>query len=198
MALEALLIFIKNPQLGHVKTRLAKDLGDEKALEIYHRLLTHTRETAQAVDVDRRLYYSSFVDEKDGWSGTDFNKYLQEGEDLGQRMSNGFRRAFFDGARKAIIIGSDCAQITPEHLQEALEALDGRDMVAGPANDGGYYLLGMKRYIPELFRNIEWSTETVLADTMAIARGMNLSVKVLEKLVDVDTVEDWEQVKDLI
>lgn len=198
MALEVLLIFIKNPQLGQVKTRLAKDLGEEKALEIYLRLLDHTRQQSLAVDVDRRLYYSSFVEEGDDWPSEQFNKYLQEGEDLGQRMSNGFRRAFFDGARKAIIIGSDCAQITAEHLQEAFDALEGRDMVAGPANDGGYYLLGMKRYIPELFRNMEWSTETVLADTMAIARGMNLSVKVLDRLIDVDTAEDWEQVKDLI
>lgn len=198
MALDVLLLFIKNPVKGRVKTRLAKDLGEDEALAIYHRLTHHTRQQAQQVDVARRLYYSDWIEEQDDWAISEFYKYLQEGDDLGARMSNAFRRAFFDGAKRVVIIGSDCAELSAEILNQAFEALEGRDMVAGPANDGGYYLLGMKRYLPEVFRNIEWSTSSVLADTLAIARGMNLSVKVLDTLVDVDTLEDWEKVKGLI
>jgi hypothetical protein len=198
MALDVLLLFIKNPELGKVKTRLAKDLGDSEALSVYLRLVAHTRNQSLEVDVARRLYYSDGIDNEDDWNGDDFYKYIQEGDDLGARMSNAFRRAFFDGARKVVIIGSDCAELSSDILNQAFEALDGRDMVAGPANDGGYYLLGMRKFYPEVFRNIEWSTSSVLADTMAIARGMNLSVKVLDTLVDVDTLADWEKVKNLI
>lgn len=198
MSLEVLLIFIKNPVAGTVKTRLAKDVGDEEALNIYLQLLAHTRSQANEVEVARRLYYSNEVDPNDEWPADLYYKYVQEGNDLGARMENGFRRAFFDGSRKVVIIGSDCAQLTTAHLEAAFEALDTHDIVAGPANDGGYYLLGMKTFTPEVFRNITWSTQSVLADTIATVRKMNKSVKVLETLIDVDTLDDWNQVKNWV
>ena len=186
----ALLIFIKNPIPGKTKTRLAAQFGDDMALRMYARLLEHTRQAAQAVAARRLLFYSDFIDFRDAWPAASFHKHLQAPGDLGERMAAAFNTALVD-ADRALIIGSDCPGISADLLETAFTALDTHDLVIGPARDGGYYLLGMKRLYPALFEHMTWSTDTVYAQTRSRADQAQLKVEVLPVLSDVDYLEDW-------
>ena len=186
-----LLIFIRNPLLGKVKTRLARTVGDEEALRIYHILIEKTRRAALGVQVERWLFYSDFIDTNDDWPEMDFQKKIQSTGDLGERMEQAFRVAFGAGAKKVVIIGSDCPELTGEMLQAAFDKLDGADFVLGPVPDGGYYLLGMKELEPAVFQGIEWSTATVRARTLEKIAAAGKSCALLPLLSDVDTAEDW-------
>ncbi|MBC7776555.1 MAG: TIGR04282 family arsenosugar biosynthesis glycosyltransferase [Phycisphaerae bacterium] len=188
-----LLVFIRNPQLGKVKTRLARTLGDEEALRIYHILLKKTRATALACKAERWLFYSDFITENDEWLRSDFQKKIQHTGDLGERMDEAFKMAFGAGAEKVAIIGSDCPDLTGELLQQAFDLLDSTDFVVGPASDGGYYLIGMKALEPSVFQGIQWSTETVREKTLEKIRVTGKSCALLPMLLDVDTEEDWRR-----
>jgi hypothetical protein len=188
---QALLIFAKNPRLGHVKTRLARELGDEQALEIYHHLLRITRRAAEKVPFQKFLFYSDFVEEYDDWNGETFNKRVQDGATLGERMCNAFQRVFAEaGVSRAVIVGSDCPDLSADLLTKAFLALETHDFVLGPARDGGYYLLGMKQWEESVFQNKRWSTPTVLADTLADLRRLGRSFYLLPVLSDVDQAVD--------
>lgn len=189
--MNALIIFIKNPVAGKTKTRLAKDVGDDKALEIYRSLMTYTRTIAQMVHADRFLYYSSEIVD-DEWGDTSFEKRVQSGNDLGARMSNAFREVLSTND-KAIIVGSDCPQLDLMTISNAYSVLDNHDHVIGPSKDGGYYLLGMKEFNPSVFENMTWSTEFVCAETINRIKSDNKTYKLLEELSDVDYKKDWEQ-----
>ncbi len=189
--MDILLIFIRNPQLGKVKTRLARTLGDEEALRIYHVLLEKTRAAALGVQAERWLFYSDFIDKNDDWPEADFSKKTQSEGDLGERMEQAFRTAFEAGAMKVVIIGSDCPELTGALLQTAFDRLDESDFVLGPVPDGGYYLLGMKELESSVFRDIAWSTETVQARTIKKMQAAGKSCALLPVLSDVDTEEDW-------
>jgi len=186
----ALIIFIKNPELGKVKTRLAKTVGDEKALAVYKALMEHTRKIAEALPVNRRLFYSQFINELDNWSSEKFHKDLQIEADLGNKMATAFHTVFKEN-EKVVIIGSDCASLTPAIVQTAFDKLDDVPFVIGPAMDGGYYLLGMKQFSPEVFRGIEWSTETVCLTTIERINSLNKRYFLLPELSDIDYEEDW-------
>lgn len=189
----SIIVFIKNPRLGHVKTRLAKDVGDKRALEIYLKLTAHTQRVLSAVQyVNRNVYYSEFVDDTDDWSTDTFIKGLQSNGDLGDRIKHAFNEVF-DQNEKVIIIGSDCAQLSANHIQQAIDALDNNNVVIGPSLDGGYYLLGMDSNFQFLFEGIEWSTESVFETTKNKALAQGLSVAEIEKLSDIDYIEDWEK-----
>lgn len=185
-----LIIFYRNPELGKVKTRLAAAVGDEKALAIYLKLATHTREVALASDFDRVVYYSHHVDTEDNWQENSFHKKLQVGNDLGIRMYNAFENAFRDGYAHVCIIGTDCLELTSEILSAAFEQLKAHDAVIGPARDGGYYLLGMKQLHKDLFANKEWSTDTVAKRTIVDFQNLNLTYSKLATLSDIDREED--------
>ena len=185
-----LLIFIKNPELGKAKTRIAQTVGDEKALQVYLELLAHTRKVAKEVNAQRHLFYSSFIDEKDEWKQKDFQKFLQAKGDLGNRMSLAFQNAF-QQSEKVLIIGSDCASLTSEIVEQAFTALDEHDFVIGPATDGGYYLLGMRQFQPAVFRDITWSTDQVFPATIERINALEKSYFVLPELSDIDYWEDW-------
>lgn len=185
----ALIIMIKNPVLGKAKTRIAVTTGDEEALRIYKLLLDYTRKVTESTSVDRYLYYSDYI-EDDAWSSEVFNKRVQASGDLGNRLRDAFSTLSED-YDKMIVIGSDCASITPEHIMTAADALDSSDMVLGPVHDGGYYLLGMNGYHPELISDIEWSTDAVSAQTLSKAESKNLSTGIIETLHDIDYHEDW-------
>jgi rSAM/selenodomain-associated transferase 1 len=189
--MNTLLIFIKNPMLGKAKTRLAATVGEERALAIYKELLRHTREIATQTEAKRLLFYSHFIDEKDEWSAGDFQKYLQIDGDLGEKMGEGFQIAFGQKASKVIIMGSDCASLTPEIASQAFEVLDNHDFVIGPADDGGYYLIGMKTFSPTIFENIDWSTELVFSQTVKAIQQLNRTYGTLPTLSDIDYEEDW-------
>ncbi len=188
-----LLIFIRNPELGEVKTRLARTLGDVEALRIYHILLEKTCAAALGAAAERHLYYTEAVAEQDHWPTDLFQKRLQSPGDLGARMEMGFRNAFAEGAEKVLIIGSDCPELSGEVLNAAFEQLDTVDFVVGPVPDGGYYLLGMRAMEASVFRNIEWSTDTVRAYTLEKIVALGKSYTLLPELVDIDEAEDWEE-----
>ena len=189
----ALIIFIKNPVLGKVKTRIASHAGEAAALDIYKNLLDHTRIVVGSIEATRLLFYSDRVQRLDQWPEKKYSKNLQMGDDLGERMLNAFKIATeYD---KKIIIGSDCPGITQELIEEAYISLDYHDVVIGPSHDGGYYLLGMNTLVPELFHHIPWSTDQVLLETVKILQQKRLLYKLLPMLRDVDTIEDWEAEK---
>lgn len=185
----ALIIMIKNPVLGKAKTRIAKTTGDEEALRIYKLLLAHTRAVTTATHVDRYLYYSDYIEEDD-WSDHKYNKRVQTNGDLGARLRAAFSELSHE-YDKMLVIGSDCAEITPDHIHSAAEALDHYDIVIGPVHDGGYYLLGMKGYHPEVITDIDWSTDAVTAQTLSKAKQKDLSYHKIETLHDIDYHEDW-------
>lgn len=192
MSKNLLIIFVKNPELNKVKTRLAKSVGGQNALTVYHKLLQHTHDSAAAMKMpaEKQVWYSSKIDRTDLWESGDFEKHLQQGESLGARMEKAFRDAFETGYARVVIIGSDCADLRPSHLDEAFESLRKKNAVVGPAEDGGYYLLGLNSFTPSVFRNIHWSEPTVLEETMNRLKKENFTVHTLERLNDIDTVDD--------
>lgn len=191
----ALLIFVKNPVKGNVKTRLAADVGDEKALAIYRKLLGYTREVVRPLAVDKQVWYSREVAENDEWSPQAFAKRKQQGAGLGERMQYAFRQAFAEGYQRVVIIGSDCGELTTSLLERTYVALEETDIIIGPAEDGGYYLLGMNHYIPELFQQKAWSTSSVLDQTIDDCQKLRKAFQLMPLLNDVDTATDWDRVK---
>jgi rSAM/selenodomain-associated transferase 1 len=183
-----LIIFVRNPELGKVKSRLAKGVGKQNALDIYIQLLEHTRDVVAQIECERWVGYSVAVRPNDLWDNSHFTKFKQEGNDLGLRMENAFVKAFGAGHRKVLIVGSDLYDLKPKHIQEALDALDSNELVIGPAQDGGYYLLGMKKLHPLVFRNKNWGTESVFKDTMNDLKSAKIHI--LEALNDIDYASD--------
>ncbi len=191
----ALIIFTRNPELGQCKTRLAKTVGDQSALDIYKYLLQHTANVSKHVNADRYVFYSVDSNQDDIWSTTHFIKRLQKGNDLGERMHNAFDELLNSGYKKVIIIGSDLLDLNTEIVEHAIKTLDDNDVVLGPAEDGGYYLLGLKELLPKLFKNKAWGTETVRKDTLEDLR--NKTVSLLQPLNDIDTFDDMKHYNQL-
>ncbi|MBT8296925.1 MAG: TIGR04282 family arsenosugar biosynthesis glycosyltransferase, partial [Maribacter sp.] len=148
-----LLVFTRNPILGQCKTRLAATVGNQVALDIYNFLLNHTFEITKGLNVHKQIHYSKEIWENDIWDSRIFDKQLQSGSDLGERMANAFRKGFEHGFEKIIIIGSDIFDLTMADLEEAFKALEQNEYVIGPAQDGGYYLLGMNKFNTAVFKN---------------------------------------------
>ena len=187
-----LLIFARHPELGRVKTRLAATIGDEAALAVYQELLQHTY-TATATVAARKIVWmaeapTTLTAPSDVWS--DYEQLLQFPGDLGTKMQAAFSHAFATGAKLVIVIGTDCPGLTGEFLTQAFAALETHDVVIGPAEDGGYYLLGMREVYADLFAGKSWSTTSVLAHTLTDAARLGLRVAQLPTLRDVDTAAD--------
>ncbi len=193
MRKQALLIFTKNPEAGKVKTRLAATLGDEEALSIYKQLLLHTASVSEYVPVDKFVFYSNYIDPEDIWDSQHYYKEVQQGNDLGERMKNGFSLIFQKDYNKVVIIGTDCPDLNAGVILNAFAYLDLHDVVIGPAEDGGYYLLGMKRLYSELFDNIRWSTSTVLNETITKCATLQLDCYLLPVLKDIDEEKDLKR-----
>jgi len=198
---ERLIVFTRYPEPGKAKTRLIPALGAEAAAALHRQMteLTLTQVTllqhrALTVEVwftggDRALMQT--------WLGENLLCQPQPEGALGDRMAQAFQAAFDDGVAAAIIIGTDCPELTSALLAEAFQALQQTDLVLGPATDGGYYLIGLRQMVPDLFQSIAWSTDQVFQQTVAIASRLNLSLTSLPTLTDIDRPEDlpvWEQV----
>src|SRR5574341_184543 len=189
-----LLIFLKYPEPGKVKTRLAQYIGKEKAAHIYS-VMAET--IIYRVSKSREYKTIAFFDppgrksDIENWLSNNDCKFLpQEGNYLGERMANAFSKAFALGADKVVIIGTDCIDISNDLISEAFSTLDITDVILGPAEDGGYYLLGLKKLIPEIFNNIDWSTNRVLNQTLKTLREKGLRFQLLQTLKDIDTAND--------
>ena len=197
-----LILFARFPEAGRVKTRLIPALGAEGAAAVHRRLLLRTLRTAEVAcrlceaDLDIRFDRGS-EEAFHHWVGDRFVWRPQSVGDLGDRMDNAFGESFGAGSDATIVIGSDSPGLSPELLVAAFEKLDASSVLLGPAADGGYYLIGLRRRIPELFRGIEWGTDHVLSDSVRILAGLNVSPTFLTSLVDIDRPEDlpvWEQI----
>lgn len=189
-----LIVFLKYPEPGKVKTRLAKDVGEEQAAEIYSKMATTILEQVTgSTGYGIIIYYDppEKLDEIKNW----LRKYdllysAQSGKTLGNRITNAFKEVFDKGADKTVIIGSDCVDVDSDTIKEAITVLKYNDVVLGPAEDGGYYLLGLKKHRPEIFKDIDWSTERVLKQTIEKILENNLSYRLLKILKDLDNVND--------
>ena len=194
----ALIIFVRNPVLGKVKTRIAKDLGNEKALSIYKKLLQHTRAIAGILKEDIFVYYADHINDDDIWNGAAVSKQVQTGNDLGERMKNAFSDLFGKSYSRVIIIGSDCFELSGDLVEEAFKSLIDHNLVIGPSVDGGYYLLGMNTFVPILFDDKQWSTDTVCMDTLRDIEKTDYSLYTLPLLNDVDTADDCNMYPELL
>lgn len=193
-----LIVLAKLPEPGEVKTRLAKDLGVKKAAELYSLI---ARDIISRVSASERYTTALFYDPPDkkneiiSWlediaTIESCNYFKQEGNILGERISSAFEIVFSSGAERAVIIGTDCMEVSAEMIEETFNALKEYDTVIGPAEDGGYYLLGLNRFLPDLFLDIEWSTEHVFQQTLTRVKDGGLTLKLLKTLTDIDNLED--------
>lgn len=195
----AVLVFVRAPVAGRVKTRLAASIGAEAALRVYVRLAEHTLREARAVEgAEVRVHFTpaDAGEEVRRWLGEGVRCLPQAEGDLGERMRRAFRDAFVAGHGRVVIVGSDLPELSSSLLRRALALLESHPAVLGPARDGGYYLLGLTRMVPGLFTGIAWSTGEVFAHTLERLRAAGVEPALLEVLGDVDRVEDlppgWE------
>lgn len=185
-----LIVFVKNLIPGTVKTRLAKDIGIDGALDVYKYLVEHTYETTKDLDYSKAVFYSEYVEIEDVWDTEEYKLFIQKGKDLGDRMLNAFTNAFDKKFEKVVIIGTDCYELKPKHIEEAFDALDEHDVVIGPASDGGYYLIGMNKLYPQLFHDKKYSHDNVFKDVLTEIGEMNATFHLLPELNDIDTFQD--------
>ena len=190
---KTLLIFAKNLIHGEVKTRLASTVGHDKAMTVYEQLIAHTIETTKHLPVDKTVFYSKRIELEDAWDNKIYEKNIQTGNDLGDKMKNAFATVFGNRNKKLVIIGTDCPDLNASVIMNAYVYLEDHDIVIGPAIDGGYYLLGMKKLHPRLFEKIDWSTGKVLAQTLKICESSNLSTFLLPELSDIDDENDLKK-----
>lgn len=191
----ALIIFAKMPIAGNVKTRLAAGIGDENALYFYKECAGKLFDIPNSLEESDVWLFAAEKDDMDlikKWVGKDFLFRRQSDGDLGNKMKNAFRDVFKFGDRKAVIVGTDIPDISYSVIEEAFDALNDNDAVIGSCNDGGYYLLGLKRMIPSLFENIEWSTDKVYWETIKRMQGANMKYKTLKTLMDVDDIKSLQ------
>ncbi len=186
--MNALIIFAKSPDINTVKTRLKGYIPDTERLSLYIRLMDNTINVSGKVkDVTAFIAYTP--------QGEYFKKYdlpifPQKGIDLGNRMYNAFKHVFSSGYRKAVIIGTDIPEINDNIISDAFILLDNFDIVLGPAKDGGYYLIGMKKAEKNIFKSIRWSTDKVLKETLNKIEEVGMTVSYVKTLRDIDRVED--------
>ncbi len=198
MSKDCLIIFTRYPQPGKVKTRLIPALGAAGAAALHQRMVEHTLAQARALRQTRALSIevwftsSSTLAQMQEWLGTDVDYCVQPEGNLGDRMASAFKSVFSKGYTSALIVGTDCPDLNAALLAQGFSALAQNELVLGPAIDGGYYLMGLQRLIPELFVDIAWSTAEVLAQTLAIAQQLKLTPLLLPYLTDIDVPQDLE------
>ncbi len=194
---QSVLFFVKAPEPGRVKTRLATSIGSEAAGELYRCFVEDLAAMLDALDVDVVCCYQASEEDAEflQWLGRRFRLAAQHGDDLGERMKHAFREAFASGVRRAVLIGSDSPDLASEIVEQALTALQTSDAVIGPSSDGGYYLLGFRadRFVTEVFDGIRWSTEYVYDQTLGVLNKYGRRVALLPRWHDVDTRSDLDE-----
>ncbi len=183
-----LAVFLKYPEPGRVKTRLAKKIGPQRAALLYRLLAEAVIRRTASEDIIRVFYCTPGSRKEDflEWLGRDTPLRFQEGKDLGERLSSAFRQEFSGGAASVAVIGTDSPLISSDLVMRTFRELETRDCVLGPSSDGGYYLLGLSTFHRELFEAVDWGTGRVLSRTLEAARGLGLDHALLEEHFDVD------------
>lgn len=199
---DLLILFARYPVPGATKTRLIPALGAEGAAELYRHMAEHTLaqarkfQSANAVTLEVWFVGGALV-QMQSWLGKDLSYQEQAAGDLGDRLIQATQTAFEAGSTRIVIIGTDCPDLDSLLLQKAFDHLRQQDLVLGPATDGGYYLVGLRQFTPEIFQGIAWSTAEVLQQTVEVAERLGLAIAYLPMLSDVDYPEDlaiWERV----
>jgi rSAM/selenodomain-associated transferase 1 len=181
------IVFVKNIKLGTVKTRLAKTIGDYGAFEVYAELVKITEKATSELIVDKRIYFSNAIVDSQ-WQ--DNFKAVQNGVNLGERMLNAFKDGFKDGYKRIVLIGSDLPDISSKHIESGLKKLNDNKVVFGPAEDGGYYLIGLSELETCVFENKPWSQSDLLEVTLNELHQKGIKTGILDTLNDIDTYED--------
>lgn len=198
-----LIIFTRYPEPGKTKTRLIPALGQEGAANLQRQMTEQTlAKVKQLFDFISLSFEIRFTGGNlqliENWLGSDL-KYQEQGTgNLGDRMAKAFQEAFNNGNKSVIIIGIDCPNLSPKIIIKAFEKLHQCDVVIGPARDGGYYLIGLSKFIPELFQGINWGSAEVLEKTVAIAQNLHLIISDLPQLYDIDRPEDLKNLSNLL
>jgi hypothetical protein len=189
-----LAVMLKVPGAIEVKSRLAKSIGVEQALKAY-RLIVETFLAQLPVESLREIYYTPVQAGREikGWLGGHYTYYHQSEGDLGNRLAAACEESIGRGAEAAVLMGGDCPYIDQSVIEEAAEGLNKKDVVIGPTLDGGYYLIACKQSIPDLFKGIKWSTDSVFLDTLERIKTLGLSVFILNPLEDVDDLASWQR-----
>ena len=190
-----LIVFVKNSIVGSVKSRLALTIGYKNALEIYNDLVIKTHAAVNYLTCDKQVAYSAFIDKDDIWESDIFNKVQQYGKDIGERMLHAFSIAFEAGYENVVLIGSDIINLRSGIIYDAFNRLQQSDLVLGPANDGGYYLIGLKQPVKQLFENKDWSTNKVFIQTLKDCFDLDLTLRLVQELADLDRIEDFQYLK---
>jgi len=190
-----LIVFIRAPQPGQVKTRLAAEIGADEACRAYRHLLSRLMPTLRSSNFSVELRHTpdSAAGELTPWITSGWDLAPQGEGDLGERLERAVRQSTRAGFTRTLIIGTDCPYLTSADLVDAGNALSANDIVIGPAEDGGYWLIGTCKHHAHLFQDIPWSTDEVLATTLARGQGAGLKIGILRTLPDVDTVDDWHR-----
>lgn len=187
MSKNLVIVFVKNNILGKVKTRLAKSIGNVGAFNIYSELVAITEKASTKTNADKHIYFSDVVIPSI-WGNE--KKFIQKGENLGMKMQHAFQNGFDKGYENIVLIGSDLPTISKEVIEAGIANLKNNDVVFGPAEDGGYYLIGMSKMHASIFENKPWSKNNLLAITLQELKAQNQSVGFIETLNDIDTFED--------
>ena len=194
MTSEHLVVFLKVPRPGKVKTRLAAAIGGEAACSAYRAIVLQLLANLRSLPrIELRFDPADGLNEVRAWLQGNWKALPQGDGDLGERLNRCFRDCFQKGARKVVVIGSDCPEVGVRDVRKAWSALDSCDLVLGPAQDGGYWLVGLRAFQPRLFEDISWSTSSVLRQTTERAAESGLSATFLRTLRDIDSEEDWRE-----
>lgn len=188
-------VFAKPPLAGQVKTRLIPDIGADKAAAVYRYCLEHTLAVVAGCGLDYQVYLSETCDDE---LLQDEQYALQHGADLGARMYHALRDLLAGSADGALLIGSDCLDLNADLLLRAARELASHELVILPAIDGGYALIGCRMIDPDLFRQVEWSSDGVLEQTLANAQTLGYRVSLLETVRDIDRLQDLEHYPQLL
>jgi len=190
------LFFVKYPMAGRVKTRLAEQIGQDTAADLYRNFVIDILATLKSLDANFKIVFAlgGSQDQFQQWLGKEYPYIPQTGQHLGQRMKNAFLQAFGEGFNRVVVIGSDSPDLPEEYLELAFHALDMNDVVIGPSSDGGYYLIGFARnsFLPEAFEQISWSSDKVFEQTIDILQQHKQRLYLLPQWHDVDTLTDLE------
>lgn len=181
---------LRNPVRGKVKTRIAQEAGDDKALDIYLHLLERTKNITAGLHADKFIFYSDVVERNDIFPDAQYKKYVQCSGDLGTRMEYAFSIPFKNEYKQVVMIGADCYDLETQHIEQAFTSLAENDFVIGPAADGGYYLIGMKKWNRWIFHEKSWSTSSLFEETKQSIQSANGKLFLLPVLSDIDTAED--------
>ncbi|WP_200975030.1 TIGR04282 family arsenosugar biosynthesis glycosyltransferase [Echinicola sp. 20G] len=193
----AIIIFQKNPEPGKVKTKLGEVIGSEKAAEVYEYLLKNTHEVVEKYPADVFVYFQDEVDDR-FLLNNHYHLSLQGQGNIAEKMEQAFAEVLGKGYQKVVIIGSDCLELNADILDEAFEALSYQDLVVGPAQDGTFYLLGMKELYSELFRDKDWEVQSVVSEILSDAKSLKLNVHKMRMLFDVEQYEDLKSLRGLL